>query len=158
MESKIVLLSLFSRATHKTGSPSPKSYPPDFAIELNKLLIDQNYYTIQIGLEQEPEIRAKERINSPPIPKLIELIKNCEFFISVDNILNHMAHFYQKRGIVIFSQSSPEIFGYKENLNLLKDKKYLRPPKQQFEYWEQTPYIKAAFVSPSVILDNIKKL
>jgi hypothetical protein len=56
---------------------------------------------------------------------------------------------------VIWSQSNPLIFGHEENINLLKDKKYLR--KEQFYLWEQCEYNKDAFVEPTTVLKHIKQ-
>lgn len=155
-EDKKILLSLFSRPTHINNNPSPKSYPLDYAIELVGLLKMEGFFTIQIGVESEPEINCNQRLNSPSIPNLINLIKDSYLFVCCDNFLHHAAHFYKKRGIVIFSQSNPQIFGYKDNINLVKNSNYLRKDKKQFEYWEQTPYIKDAFVAPVDIIEAIR--
>ena len=57
-------------------------------------------------------------------------------------------------GIVIFSKSDPKVFGYEQNINLLKDKKYLR--SKQFDIWEAEEFDKDSFVTPDVILEHIK--
>jgi hypothetical protein len=55
----------------------------------------------------------------------------------------------------VFGQSDPNIFGHPENINLLKDRKYLR--EKQFWIWEQAEFIEEAFVTPDVVIDALKK-
>jgi ADP-heptose:LPS heptosyltransferase len=70
-------------------------------------------------------------------------------------MLHHLAHTVGKKGIVLFSQSDPKHFGYEENINLYKDKKFFR--QNQFDIWEFANYNKDAFVEPEVILNVILK-
>jgi hypothetical protein len=60
-----------------------------------------------------------------------------------------MAKHLGKPGIVLWSVSDPEIFGYPENLNLLKDRKYLR--KDQFAVWEAVTLDPETFVGPEEV-------
>jgi hypothetical protein len=90
---------------------------------------------------------------------LIELTKTWTAFISVENFFPHFVHYNfkgEKKGIVLFGKSDPEIFGYPENINLLKDKSYLR--WDQFGPWEMTDFVKEAFVEPQVVYDNIMNI
>lgn len=108
-------------------TPNPKNYP--YAEEFLKLL------------------RTKAdvvEVTWKPMAELIAMIKTeMDTFVSIDSFLPHMAHYYGKLGFVIFGQSDPKLFGYQANINILKDKKYLR--EKQFERWEQTPCIAEAF-------------
>ena len=58
-------------------------------------------------------------------------------------------------GIVLFGQSDPAHFGYPTNINLLKDKKYLR--KEQFLFWwhESVAFRADAFVGPEVVVKTL---
>lgn len=85
--------------------------------------------------------------------QLREFIKNYDHFISVDNFFHHFAHWYSFTGVVLFSQSDPEIFGYRDNINLLKDRKYLR--KDQFQIWEASEYNPVAYVEPNEVIKAI---
>ncbi len=145
-----IILSLFSRVTHETKSPSPKNYP--YYLELVNLLKQQNIQTIQIGVKDETNINADLRFDNLPIPKLIELSSKVSLNISIDNFYSHFCHFYKRKCIVLYSLSNPSIWGYPENINLLKDKKYLRPIKQQYEFWENIKPIKESFVEPQEVL------
>ena len=73
--------------------------------------------------------------------------------ISVESFFQHFCWDLKKPGIVIWSQSDPIIFGHKENINLLKDRSYLR--KDQFHIWEQCEYNKDAFISPTQVLKHL---
>jgi len=84
---------------------------------------------------------------------LKELVKQTNFFISVENFFPHFCHHYGRSGAVIFSRSDPKIFGYPENLNLLKDKKYLR--SDQYGLWESCERQEDAFLAPEEIYKEI---
>lgn len=150
-----VVLSLFSRATPSKQNPSPKNYP--YYLELTELLKEKNIQTIQIGVEQENDICADIRFNNLKIEEIKKILDRTNVSICVDNFLNHMAHFYNKKSIVLWAQSNYEIFGYKENINLYKNRGYFRTGKNQFEYWDNVPYIKDAFVEPQVVMNEVLK-
>ena len=60
--------------------------------------------------------------------KLLKLAQESNAWISVDSFFQHFCSYYKiPNGIVIFSQSDPNIFGYPGNINILKDRAYLRP-------------------------------
>ena len=159
-DKKIVLFSLFSKLTHATKKPSPKSYPLNEAVKLIKLLKEKEIFTVQIGISEEPDIEANIRYNNLSFIELKELLNKIDVWCACDNFWSHFAHYYDpnKKGIVIFSQSDPKLFGYFSNINLLKDKKYLRPGKEQYQYWEQTSYIFEAFINPEVIIENLSTI
>jgi hypothetical protein len=131
---------------------NPKNFP--HWEHLIKLMEIEGWEVTQfIGREGEP--RYAKVCKSMGIPDLVKLVKEeMDFFLCGDNFLQHLCHFYDKRGFVIFGQSNPEIFGYPENINILKDTKYLR--KLQFWDWEQTPYIPEAFPSAIEVFNIIK--
>jgi len=81
---------------------------------------------------------------------LLELCKTCDAWFTVDNFFNHFCSYYKiPNGFVMFGQSDPNIFGYKTNTNILKDRKYLRP--DQFGFWWDRPYKKEAFLEPEEV-------
>lgn len=155
--SKKIGFSLFSKKTHETHRDSPKTYPPDYSKELIELFKKNNIQTIQIGIKEEPSIGADIRYDKLSIPELLKLYKELDCIICCDNFTHHFCHFYGIKCIVIFSQSNPSIFGYKDNFNLLKDPKYLRPNRQQFEFWESAKTINEAFVEPQVVFNCFKE-
>jgi ADP-heptose:LPS heptosyltransferase len=130
----------------RNGKQNPKNYPYKSWTELIGLIQKP---IIQVGLEGENKLVNDCRFNLS-IQELKNLIQECDTWISVDSMFQHLAWSCNKKGIVLFSQSNPDIFGHKENTNLLKDKIYLR--HNQFLWWEDTPYNSDAFVDPQEII------
>jgi hypothetical protein len=87
---------------------------------------------------------------------IIDLVNWCNVWISIDTFLPHLVRRHNlKPGIVIWGKSDPLIFGYKENANLLKDRKYLRT--EQFRWWFDEKHDPDVFVAPEVIFKEIQK-
>jgi glycosyltransferase involved in cell wall biosynthesis len=147
---KIVLVSPWS---HKlpNGEENPKNFP--YWQELVPMIKDAGCYVIQIGVAGEALIGADEVVFNASFDKLKELLDNADTFLSVDSFFPHFANYYGKHGVVIFSQSDPNLFGYPENLNILKSTDYLR--KEQFWLWTQAKFNKEAFISSKEVLDNL---
>jgi ADP-heptose:LPS heptosyltransferase len=128
-----ILLHLRSKEL-RNGRENPKNYP--FREELYELLKGHEIIEIQKPIPLEDSIRY---------------IKEADAIICIDSYLQHLCWYVGKQAIVLWGQSDPEIFGHKENLNLLKNKKYLR--EKQFWLWEQTLYNEDVFVSPKEIIN-----
>ena len=151
---KTCIISPYSRPTVQDSKPSPKNYPYWEALvaELKKMKVS----CIQVGLEGEPQIKGVSSfIKDLNFPSLIALLGEADFWISGDNFFQHFAHYYKKRGLVIFALSDPLIFGWAENVNLLKDRKYLR--QGQFDFWYSTLYNDEAFVDAKTVIKAVKK-
>lgn len=148
-----VLISPYSKQL-PTNTENPKNYP--YWTELVSLLKSQ-YAVYQIGAEGERQIPGVDGFyKNQSFEILEEQIKNCKFWISVDNFFPHFVdNVAEKKGIVLFSQSDPEIFGYPYNLNLLEDRKYLRP--DQYGLWTVIPFKKEAFVKPEKVFEKIQQ-
>ena len=131
----------------RNGKENPKNFP--YWKELIAM-IDQPI--VQVGVKGEQQLVEDFRPNLS-LDELTQLIQECKIWISVDSFFQHFCWDLKKTGIVIWSQSDPNIFGHEENINLLKDKKYLR--KEQFWLWEQCEYNKDAFVDPAQVLKHI---
>ena len=131
----------------RNGKENPKNYP--YWKELIAI-IDQPI--IQVGVKGEQQLVEDFRLNLS-ISELTQLVQECKTWISVDSFFQHLCWDLKKPGIVIWSQSDPIIFGHKENINLLKDRNYLR--KDQFHIWEQCEYNKDAFISPTQVLKHL---
>lgn len=131
---------------------NPKNYPYwEQVIELLKQQIP-DLQVIQIGVTGETVLRGVDGIKHNLGQKeLFELIKDCDGWFSVDNFFQHFATYYNIRnGFVMFGQSDPNIFGYKVNTNILKDRKYLRP--DQYGFWWDRPYTEEAFLSAEEVV------
>jgi hypothetical protein len=131
---------------------NPKNYP--YWEEFIQLLKQQlpDIEVIQTGVTSEPILKGVDTIKHNLSQKdLLEVVKQCDAWFSVDNLFNHFCTYYKiPNGFVLFGQSDPNIYGYKQNTNLIKHRKYLRP--DQFGYWWERPYIKEAFVSAEELL------
>lgn len=151
-----IITSPYAKKLREKDTPHPKNYP--FWKELIPLLKDAGHTIIQIGVEGEEKLVEDCRFGLST-KDLIDLCSNMDMFISVENFFPHFNHYNfkgEKGGIVLFGKSDPEIFGYPENINLLKDKKYLR--WDQFGPWEMTDPVEDAFVKPDIVMKAVEKL
>lgn len=156
---KKILISPYSRKLRKfkeneVDKINPKNYP--YWKEVVSELKLQGYYVIQVGVFGENLIGANEVKFNLKLKDLKELLLQSDGWISVDNFFNHFATYYKKRGVVIFGKSDPNIFGYSQNINLLKDRKYLR--KNQFDLWEQDDFKEEVFISSNIVVSSIQSI
>jgi len=113
------------------------------------------HWSALVALLKRHEIRKVEGIMKER--EIIDLINWCDVWISIDSFVPHLAKFHKlKNGIVLWGKSDPLIFGYPENMNLLKDRKFLRP--NQFGFWKDEPIDPDVFVSPEEVLQGMAKL
>jgi ADP-heptose:LPS heptosyltransferase len=117
-------------------------------------LIKDKYHLIQLGTpEDEVYCEDFRHLN---LMQIEELLKECKTFITTDSFLTHLAHRIGKRGIVIYGISDPLLFGYPENINLLKDRKYLR--ELQFWPWPGVKHSHKPFVDAQTVANALKEL
>jgi hypothetical protein len=142
---------IISPYSHKlpNGKRNPKNFPW-FAELVAKL----NQKCIQIGITGEEPINGTECVFNASFDNLRQLVNASDTWISVDNFFPHFCHCEKlKSGIVIFGRSDPNLFSYPENINLLKDRKYLRP--DQWGIWDDVEYQEKAFIDPQKVIDKI---
>jgi len=107
-------------------------------------VINDGHYIIQVGVTGEKELVGIDEVKfNLSMDELADLLNTCDTWMSVDNFFQHFASHYDKPGVVIFGKSDPNIFGYKHNLNILKDRKNLRA--KPFDIWESTEFNKNVF-------------
>lgn len=150
---KTIIISPFSRNL-RSGKTNPKNFP--YWEEVVKNLRLKGYRIIQIGSTGEPSIGADEVKYGLKLKELKKLLDESDGFASVDNFFNHFATFYGKRGVVVFGRSDPKIFGYEQNINLLKHRACLR--KNQFDLWENDEFRADVFVSADEVVEAICRL
>lgn len=145
---KNILISPYSNIL-PNGQESPKNWSKENWIELvNKIKENSDYNILQIGTFQEEQIKGTDIIfRNRPFEEVKKLIQNSRVILSVDNFLPHFCKTFNKKCIVIWGPSNPKIFGYKENINLQGDSKYMR--RDQFWKWDQCESIDLR-VFPSV--------
>lgn len=149
---KQVIISPFSKKL-RNGKNNPKNFP--YWKEVIEKLKDKGFNVIQIGVDGEEVLISDEYFNSS-LMKIKELVEESVTWISVDNFMNHFGHLLEKKGIVIFGKSDPLIFGYNDNINLLKDRKYLR--KHQFAIWEEEEFDPEVFIGPDEVIKSVEKI
>ena len=128
----------------RNGKENPKNYP--YWPELISLIDD---HIVQVGVDNEKILVDDYRFNLS-LKELECLVKSCETWIAVDSFFQHFCWDIGKPGIVLWGQSDPLIFGHPENINLLKDREYLR--QNQFHLWEDATYKKEVFVDPIEVI------
>jgi len=147
-----VLISPYSRKLRNEKN-NPKNFP--HWGKLVRLLKNDGHYIIQVGVTGERELSGVDEVKfNLSIKDLTELFNTCDTWFSVDNFFQHFASHLNKPGIVIFGKSDPDIFGYKENLNILKDRKNLRA--KQFDIWESCEYDESVFPSAEEVFKAFK--
>lgn len=127
---------------------NPKNYPywPDLLSKLKS----QGHEIIQVGVEGEEQLTDNFKKNLP-LNELSQLLLETDTWIGVDSFGQHLAWDLGKRGMAIFGQSDPLIFGHKENINVLKSRDCLRD--KQFWWWEQAEYRYDVWLSPDEIVE-----
>lgn len=142
----MILISPYSKKL-SNGKNNPKNYP-----FWKEVIEGINEPVIQIGIEGEEQLTADFRKNLS-IPEIKQLIKDCRLWISCDSFIQHLASLSGKRGIVLWSVSDPNIYGYPENVNLLKSRDCLS--KNQFLWWESVEFDASKFVTSEEVLYNL---
>jgi ADP-heptose:LPS heptosyltransferase len=133
----LIVISPYSRPL-SNGKNNPKNYP--FWEELISMIKEP---IVQIGVEGETQLVEDFR-KGLPISQLKELLRECRTWISCDSFFQHLGWIEGKKGIVLWSVSDPLIYGHPENINLLKDRKYLA--NNQFLWWEAYDHNTETFV------------
>jgi ADP-heptose:LPS heptosyltransferase len=133
--------------TMRQEKQHPKNYPwwPEVVAKLTEL----GHTIIQVGASGEEQLVEDFR-SGLTLDELATIIKSCDTWIGVDSFGQHFCWDLGVRGVAIFGQSDPKIFGHEENINLLKSRDYLRD--KQFWLWEQAEFNEDSFVSPDVVV------
>jgi len=153
---KYIVISPYSRKIAETNEKSPKDYP--YWEKLIELIKEKEIKIIQaIGYDDEPIIKGVDESVKYKLDELKTFLLNddCLCFISVDNFMGHFGKFIGKRGIVLWGTSDPNIFGYEENINLLKSRDNLR--KFQFAKWCIEEYREDVFVNPEIVIKALEE-
>lgn len=155
---KIIISPYAQKLRPKNGvankNTNAKNYP--YWDEVVNLLKSKNYHIIQIGVAGEQMLSVHEHKLNLSLKDLEILLKSCDSWICVDSFFQHFATYHNKRGVVIFGKSDPNIFGYEKNTNLLKSRSNLRI--DQFNFWDDVAYDKDVFVDPQVVVDALDSI
>ena len=146
---KTIVISPWSR---KLKNENPKNYPWwNEVIDGIRKKID--CHIVQIGTDGEKPLIVDEGRFDRSFKELKKIIAECDLWLSVDNFCNHFGAKLKKKGIVLWGVSDPLVFGYEQNINLLKDRKFLR--KNQFDIWNNEPFKEEVFVGPEEVVSAV---
>jgi ADP-heptose:LPS heptosyltransferase len=148
---KTIIISPYSQKLRNGKTPNPKDYP--YWKEVIHQLHDLKYNTIQIGVQGEAPLGCHQFHQNLSLDQLKITLDTAVTWASVDNFFHHFAALHKKPGVAIFGKSDPTIFGHSQNINLLKDRVFLRA--QQFDIWETEEFNKDAFVLPPVVVQSV---
>jgi hypothetical protein len=141
------------------GDPSPKDYPYwNDVIDILKRKLKDDIYIVQIGVHGEERLNGVDKVsNNLSFKGLKKVISEIDGWVAVDNFFHHFVHAYtpEVKGAVLWGPSSPQHFGYEEQLNLVKDPKYFRP--DQFGVWHDVEPNPDAFLDPGTVADILIK-
>lgn len=146
-----IILFPWAKKLRNAGN-NPKNYP--WWPELIEKLQNLNHTIIQVGVEGEQQLVQDFRPNLS-INELTDLMKSADTWIGIDSFGQHLGWHLGIKGIALFGQSDPIIFGHVENINILKSRDNLRD--KQFWWWEQAEYKEDVFVRPDQIIDIFKE-
>ena len=149
---RILFAPFAARPPSLNGSPNPKDYP--FARELAAEL-EERYELIQVGGNGDERVAKDFRANLS-FNGVGELIKSSDTGICCDSYLQHHYWLMNKKAIVLWGISDPVIFGHDLHINLLKDRRFLRP--KQFDLYYGDQYNPQAFVTPLEVLHALEKI
>lgn len=100
----------------------------DYPMELAQKFVDlfnEKYKgkikIIQISLPTESLLKNVINMTNLPSRLIFPLMKHCESFVVIDSFLNHLSAAFNKKGVVLFSATSPKRLGYLHNTNLVSD-------------------------------------
>ena len=151
----MIIISPYARALRNGETNHPKNYPYwNTLIPMIKEL-DDTIFQVGSGNEQ-PLPGVTDMCLNLSLSNLEKTVEQCKSWISVDSFFQHFCWDLGKRGIALWGQSDPLIFGHPENINLLKSRLFLR--EKQFWQWEQTTYNPAVFVQPGEVIVALRKL
>lgn len=136
-----------------SGEVNPKTFPywKQFVEIANK----EGYEVIQVSPLTALKIEGVKIVTGfLPSEAIINLVRKSEFYVTVDSFAQHLLNPFIS-GYVIWAFSDPAIFGYRNNVNIIKSDKYLR--KEQFKNWESIPNYEEAYFKAEEVWDIIKK-
>lgn len=147
---KNIIVSARSRWLGKEGGASAKDYP--YMQALCDLYIKDGYRLIQIGVGNEPKLTGCEHVFDKHLLDIEKLLKDTGYFIAVDNFLHHMASAVGVTGMVLFGPSDPQVFGYPDQVNIIKDRSLLRPDQFGFYHLDYVwPHAFTGWYAPEMV-------
>jgi hypothetical protein len=150
-----IIISPHSRVL-RNGKRNPKDYPWWYDV-VKQLKTRPETVITQVGVSGEKSVAGVDSVRHDlSFDDLEKLVLGCDTWAAVDNFFPHFCHLLRRPGVVLFGKSDPRLFGYEENVNLLKDRSRLR--KNQYDIWETEEYDEFCFVGPEMISEAVTRL
>ena len=154
-----IIISPYSRSLRvKDSSGQEKNNPKNYCY-WEKVISDlrrKGYYIIQVGVSGEKKLDVDEVVFDLSLKDLKKILLSSLTWVSVDNFFNHFASFYKKKGVVVFGITDPNIYGYSQNINLLKDNRHIHC--NQFCRWDNVDYNRDVFIEPEKVVLAIESI
>ncbi|MGB3181582.1 MAG: glycosyltransferase family 9 protein [Cyclobacteriaceae bacterium] len=106
----------------------------------NRLVKEMPDHTfVQLGLgDEQPVEGAVDMRGKTDVRQAMAIVKACDKFVGVDSFLAHASSAVHTPGVVLFGDSSPDIFGHPNNINI--SKKLPCSPCNEFLDGKPCPY------------------
>ncbi len=150
---RLVLSPYSSKVANPLGNP--KNYPR-FQDVVTILKNTGIWHITQIGTATETAFtNVDAMMTNATLDQIEQLIETCDVWLAVDNFLHHMLR-NNSKGVVVWGQSDPNLFGYGNHVNLLKSRSYLR--ENQFGTWDECQYRTDCWVGPDEVASAVIQL
>lgn len=124
------------------GSPkeqySKKSWFRDIPIEIAQKLVDyfsKSYRILHIRTPEQPALKGTELLNLP-FRELYAVFPLSTKRLFIDSFAQHVATALDLQSTVVWIGNKPEVFGYKENINIQPNVEHVRE-LNKFSYLDQ---------------------
>lgn len=76
---------------------------------------------VQIGIASEEKVEgAVDMRGQTTLRQAIALVKHTDSFVGVESFFGHSTNAFDKKGVVLFTDSSPDVWGHDNNINIYK--------------------------------------
>ena len=117
---------------------SKKSWFRDMPIEIAQKLVNyfsKSYRILHIRTPEQPALNGTELLNLP-FRELYAVFPLSTKRLFIDSFAQHVAAGLDLQSTVVWIGNKPEVFGYKENINVVPDKQHVREINK-FSYLDQ---------------------
>lgn len=120
------------------GQYSKKSWFRDIPIEIAQKLVDyfsKSYRILHIRTTEQPALKGTELLNLP-FRELYAVFPLSTKRLFIDSFAQHVATALDLQSTVVWIGNKPEVFGYKENINVQPNVEHVRE-LNKFSYLDQ---------------------
>lgn len=132
------IMLLQTHGGNPTQQYSKKSWFRDMPIEIAQKLVNyfsKSYRILHIRTAEQPALQGTEILNLP-FRELYAVFPLSTKRLFIDSFAQHVATALDLQSTVVWVGNKPEVFGYKENINILPNANYVRE-LNKFSYLDQ---------------------